>query len=590
MFEKLEGVVTESYNKLDSEAGITDNMKPLLGFTSQMSFMFTALTNAKSNASYLQIQVNSLESNLENVTTLIEISINASCAPDPECIDMVARVNNVSIAVNYSSISGAFDPLIGELSAAINVDLHEKLEAGYSEFNDIIGEVNSSVIDEINDARQKADDVAQTISNELDNIQDEMDSIGFNGTVQDLQDVSDDIKEPADYTRYGMTGIAILLLLIVLFSYLGLLFGCFCPQAKPGDGKYCCTRKVGATCLLAGVGFTFIFFWILMILLIALMLSGGLLHTELCRHLVDLDQSPVMSIIDQLMNDTLYDETGFYINISDIYSNCRDNEAFYTALNVEETFNFDLDTMLDTSTIETAIENIRNQNITIDPISILTPEAEILLTSLADQVDSTKVEVEDAIAELRKEVTSEDLGQLADDLEDFNQGQNIPYFDLLIVKLRGLNNVTDDIDDQKQITLDELTEVNKILSTNLTAITIGLGNGNATVNDDGEDIIESVIDNTTYSVERLINDAVSIINESVRYDIGQCVPVYNAYSIMVDSGCVELLYPVNGYWFALGWSLFFLIVGVIMSFKLATMYRKTYRPKNAVYPDIRHDK
>ena len=583
-------MVTESYNELDTTAGISENMKPLLSFSSNILFIYTALDKATANATDLQNQVNTLETNLTTVKTNIENAIMSNCS-DPDCIEMVTTVKNVNVTVDYTNISNAFTPLIGALHIAIARNLDVELEAGYNEFQAIVNDVNNSVNGQITEARQAAEQVGRDISVELDNIQGEMDSIDFNETVQDIQDVTDVIKEPTDYALYGMGGLAGLILLIVLFGYLGLLFGCFCPQPKPGKDDTCCTKKVGATCLLAGVGFTFIFFWIFMILLIALMLTGGLLHTELCRHLVDLDESPVMTIMDELMNDTLFKDLDFFINISDIYSNCRNNEAFYTALNVEETFGFDLDTILDTSSIESEIENIRNEPINIGPISIITPSAVTLLTGLAKATENSKGEIQDAITELKKQVTSEDLGQLADDLETFNQGRNVPGLPLYIGRVRDLDTDTEDINDQKQITVNELTEVDEILSaSNLTAITIDLQKGNSTVNNEGEDIIEAVIDDTTYRVEGYINVGVSTINSSVRYEIGKCAPVYNAYSVMVDSGCVEVLYPVNGYWFALGWSLFYLIIGIIMSFKLTTLYRRTYRHKKAIYPDVGYGK
>ena len=586
VFVKLAGVVTESYDELDSQAKISANMEPLIDFTDQMPFLESGLTNVEANVTDLDSSVSQLEIRL-NVVKIVTIQ-KISCSV-PDCLDMIDQVNNTVVTADYTSLPGSFQNFIILLQAITN-DLNGTLNDGYSEFKNVVNEVNQTVSDDINSARNASQEVAVEISQELQNIERELNSIDFNGSAQNFEELQDDMKDPADYALYGMTGIAGLLLIIVLFGFLGLLFGCLCPQAKPGKGDACCTKKIGATCLLAGVGFTFIFFWILMILLIALMLTGGLLHTELCRHLVDLDQSPVMSIIDDLMNDTLYNDVGFSINISEIYSSCKNNEAFYTALNVEETFGFDLNTILDTSAIETEIDNIRNTPIDIGSVNLLPGDAVSLLNGLGRGVENTKVNVETAMFALNKNVTNEDLGDLADELQILNDDQGLNLQNE-INTLRGLHNDVIDISNQKQTTYDELDEIHNVLSgTDITALTIGLQEGNTTVNTNGSAIIENVIDETADNVDTIINEGVSAINHSVRFEVGKCAPIYNAYATIIDAGCVELLYPVNGYWFSLGWSLFFLIIGVIMSFKLATLYRRTYRDRNAVYPDVGYDK
>ena len=66
-------------------------------------------------------------------------------------------------------------------------------------------------------------------------------------------------------------------------------------------------------------------------------LTGGLTQTEICRHLVALDDSPISGIINDLVNATFYEDTNFSINITEIYTSCKENESFYTALDVENT-------------------------------------------------------------------------------------------------------------------------------------------------------------------------------------------------------------------------------------------------------------
>ena len=153
-----------------------------------------------------------------------------------------------------------------------------------------------------------------------------------------------------------------------------------------------------------------------------------------------------------------------------IYSSCKNNEAFYTALNVEETFGFDLNTILDTSAIETEIDNIRNTPIDIGSVNLLPGDAVSLLNGLGRGVENTKVNVETAMTALSKPVTNENLGDLADELQDLEDDHALGLQNQ-IDTLRDLHNEVIDISNQKQTTYDELDEIHDVLSgTNITAL------------------------------------------------------------------------------------------------------------------------
>ncbi len=589
VFSEFDAIVTNAYDELDNQAGISKNMDPLLEFAENMPFMSSALSNAKTNASVFQSQADSLNSSLEEVASNVTSILTTGCG-SPECSDMLTRMSNLAVVVNYTGIENSFTRFIAALDNATRGDLSGELNTGYDSFKSVVQQVNNSVFQEIESSRRAAEQVGDDIEKELNNIENDLEDIDFSGVSEDMESLSDDVKEPVNYAFYGMSGLSGLVLLIVLFTYLGIMFGCFCPHNKSPRG--CCTMKAGATFLLVGVGLTFIFFALLMLLLIVLMLSGGLMHTELCRHLVNLDQSPVADIVDDLLYDTLYEDTGISLSISNIYTNCKNNEAFYTALDVGNTFGFDLDTLLDTSAIDDEIEKLRNTQITLTGVRVLTTGAIFALNGLAAEIETAQTETANAIIELEKDVANEDLGALADDLQKLVP--SAPALAQYVLILDNLNDDVSDLDTEKAITRRELSGVDAMLRINVTGITLELQTGEQFINTNGSAIVENVVDNSADTVETIVSEGVGAINDSVRNQIGQCAPVYNAYSTIIDAGCVEVLYPLNGYWFALGWSLFFLIVDVIMSFKLTTLYRRPGHNRIAVAPStesrIRHDK
>ena len=416
VFLILDTVVNSSYTELDNITGITANLEPLLEFTKQMPDLNATLSNVQSNVNILQTNITDLDKELEIITDEIITAIETNCST-LECIAMMAKVNNTRVNVNFSNFENIYIGILWVLQEAIEANLSSNLENGYEQFQEIITTVEGQVSADIDAARNASDDVVVTIKDELNKVEEDVGSVDFDGVGDDLREISnDDMEFPAYVIFWSLVGFASVLALIVLLTYLGLLFSC-CPRADK-ESDYCCTRKMAATCLLSGVGIAFIFFWILLLVLIPMFLTGGLTQTEICRHLVALDESPISGIINDLVNATFYEDTDFSINITEIYTSCKENEAFYTALDVENTFGFDLDTLLDAEAIDDQINNIRNTTVDIGQIEILNNDSYTLLTELGSALENSAENTKNLLAELQKNVTTTDLGVLVQELRD----------------------------------------------------------------------------------------------------------------------------------------------------------------------------
>ncbi len=545
-------------------------MEPLLNFTRQMEYLKTTLTQVQDNATQLQADVENLETNLTALVREISGNITNSCSTT-ECNATAAKVSNTTVAVNYSSIETDYNPLIQLLDDAVASGLSKTLQEGYDNFTEIVDKVDLAVGDEIAKARVEVNEVVNDISEELDDVAGDLEEIGFRDMAKDLRDVSaEDTQLPAEITFWSMVGVSSVLALIVLLTFFGLICGC-CPRAKT-EKDFCGTRKVGATFLLAGVGLTFLFYWIFLLVLLPTFLIGGLTHTEICRHVVALDESPINGIFDEMFNAAFADDLGYTVNITQIYSSCRENDAFYTALNAEETFDFDINALLDTTEITKQIDTIMGIEIDIGHIEIVDDKTLGILEGLGSELHNTSTKTKDNIAELSNPVTTENLLELADEIRGLNENALYPWATELE---RLYNSSVIPIDSQRIATKYLLEDAQSLLSVNVTGIAVGLEDGQTITTTEGDTIIEGAIDEAATHVEVLINTSVAEIENNVKENIGRCRPVYNAVATMTDAGCVELLYAVNGYWFALGWSVFFLLISVILSFKLSTLYRKT---------------
>ncbi len=300
---------------------------------------------------------------------------------------------------------------------------------------------------------------------------------------------------------------------------------------------------MGASFLLAGVGFTFLFYWILIIVLMTTFLAGGVTYTEVCRHMVALDESPVSGILNDIVNASFYDDAGFSINITDIYVQCKNNRPFYQALDVEKAFDFDLDTLIDTSAIDNAIDEIKKITINLPDVTVIPTEAIYILGNLSDAMEATKTSIGKSIAELEKPVTSENLNGLAEDLR--NLSSVVPGLEDRADELDALNSTVEAVDTLRQSVLESLTEVNDYLSQyNLGNLSSGLQEGQRVIATTGDEVIEYEIQTTADDVQVTVNETVVKVKDDVRYRIGRCKPVYNAVAEITDSACVELLYQV----------------------------------------------
>ncbi|ESO95550.1 hypothetical protein LOTGIDRAFT_175168 [Lottia gigantea] len=72
-----------------------------------------------------------------------------------------------------------------------------------------------------------------------------------------------------------------------------------------------------------------------------------------------------------------------------------------------------------------------------------------------------------------------------------------------------------------------------------------------------------------------IHIAVEFRPHQLKNDIAKCTPIYNLYqSVIVIGMCKYVLDAFSGFWFSVGWCIFFFIPSTIFAVKLAKHYRK----------------
>ena len=128
-----------------------------------------------------------------------------------------------------------------------------------------------------------------------------------------------------------------LLTLIVIFYYLGLLCGLFgYDQNATRQG---CISNTRGIFLIAGVGISFLFCWILMIIVVLTFVIGGNVEKLVCEPYQNKKLFQILDTLYLLNEKWKYYLSGMVLNKPDInhtfeqvHSDCKDNKGIYATL------------------------------------------------------------------------------------------------------------------------------------------------------------------------------------------------------------------------------------------------------------------
>ncbi|KAI0230158.1 hypothetical protein LSAT2_019445 [Lamellibrachia satsuma] len=124
---------------------------------------------------------------------------------------------------------------------------------------------------------------------------------------------------------------------------------------------------------------------------------------------------------------------------------------------------------------------------------------------------------------------------------------------------------------------DKLSTLNGGLLSDTTqnqkALLVDVNTLNATTKNVSTDVDNMIA--STKASEKYIHDEGSGMVKQVTKDLMGCKPVWNLWESIVHGAiCGHGVQTMNGFWFALGWSVFFMFFGMIFSVKTAKYFRK----------------
>ncbi|NXD14752.1 PRM1A protein, partial [Nothocercus nigrocapillus] len=332
-----------------------------------------------------------------------------------------------------------------------------------------------------------------------------------------------------------------------------------------------------------GVGFSFIFSWLLMLMVLVPFVLGGNIYMLFCQSLRDQQLFELLDTPGLIPNFNLSQVLGEgSTNISEMYRQCQDNAALWQMLHLDQRVSLDelFNITQYTAEISAAFEKV---NITLSPISLLNQSHKDLLleaSSLGQPPDFAH-----SLAQLNQSMTHGSLLDLATELE------------LLAVEVGG--GTKEELEEEARLLRELAGEMNASLPGPLVSGAGALAQGphrtgrgrspvqvqtNATLQraEQTQASLQTetatIVKNETQAfLEQLLGffeTYVAWAKSSLTREVARCKPVAQTVDSVEAMACDYILDSVNAFWFSLGWCTFLLLPSIVLAVRLAKFYRR----------------
>ncbi|NXN63830.1 PRM1A protein, partial [Himantopus himantopus] len=348
--------------------------------------------------------------------------------------------------------------------------------------------------------------------------------------------------------------------------------------------------NAGGNFFMAGVGFSFIFSWLLMLLVLITFVVGGNIYMLVCeswrsQQLFQLLDTP--GVIPGFNLSELLGQEGGTANFSEMYRQCQRDAALWQTLHLDQSVSLDelLNISQYTGEISTAFEKV---NITLSPISLLSQSQRDLLlnasragqppnfTHTLEQLDQnmTKGSLLDLATKLEQLADKADVNVKeklqagAHNLRELDKEMKMSFsgpLQSLKENIHSVQSGADVLKTQTDVALDKASKTQEFLEREMANI----------IKNETWAFLEELLD--------LFETYVSWAKSRLTEDVARCKPIAQTLDNMEAITCNYILDSLNAFWFSLGWCTIFLLPSIILAVRLAKFYRRmdiadVYRP------------
>uniref|UniRef100_A0A8C4IAW4 Prominin 1 b n=1 Tax=Dicentrarchus labrax TaxID=13489 RepID=A0A8C4IAW4_DICLA len=603
--EYLTAQYTTAKNKVLSEL---DNIGPLLGgrihsqlekevvpsldtalrMAGAMRETKEALENVSSSLEVLQEGTGQLQARLTGERASLSNTLSdPACtngAVSPTCNTIRSTLSQLGISADYSKLRDVSHAL-DNIDTVLKTDLTNIVQKGYSSFNDTPRLVKEQTKNIVSGVKGTLDKIGAEINGFSKMFPVEASLANFtiflNQGLKNIESYYPQIDQMDFYRWIGCVAVLCLVVLVLAFNILGLLCGScgYDKQATPTTRG--CLSNTGGNLLMAGVGFSFIFVWVLMAMVTTFFIVGGNVEKLVCEPLAN---RQLFKIIDtpflvhpakkNFLPGMLFQNPNIDLTLGSMYRDCFENNGLYHALQLETMFNINsfLNRTVYNNDLAKVFESVQ---VDLQHITLLEQAGRDNLINFANS-GIGQIDYEAYLAEVNKGVTLVDLLSFSTDLEA--QADQLPR-GALENALKGHASSIRQIHREQVVPMEQAMVITFRHNTNTTHI---LNSYNLPAIDAAEYLITNnashvVKQETKGYVQSLVGyfrQYTEWVKNSLTAEVAQCKPISNIVDSMEIVACSFIVDSVNTFWFGLGGCCILLIPSIIFSVKLAKYYRR----------------
>uniref|UniRef100_A0A672TEX5 Prominin-1-A n=1 Tax=Sinocyclocheilus grahami TaxID=75366 RepID=A0A672TEX5_SINGR len=572
----LENVGVILGGRIHEELGkdVQPTLYAALSMTGTMRDTKDALENVSLTLETLQEGTVKLQANLSLVRGSLSNALNDPVCTDAQsseiCLNIRSTLPKLEIAANYSShISFAHSYTISSVTQ------------GFASFNDTPNLVTDQTRNIVEGVKVLLDDVGSNITTftKLFPVHSTLTNFTkmISHTHSQIEDIYPQVDQMDFYRWICCITLCCMVVLILTFNFLGLLCGIlgFDRHATPTTRG--CISNTGGNLLMAGVGFSFLFSWVLMGVITALFLAGGNLEKLVCepfqtRQLFKVLDTPnlVNSAWKNFVPGYLYNDPEMDLTAYSLYSNCKDNRGIYSALHLDKVFN--ISAFFNTSVYSKDVSRkFEGMKVDLRGIILLESEGKQNLISFTE-TGINEIDFAAYLEEVNKGVTRIDLVDFASQLDA--QADQLSK-GTLQTSLKGHANTIRQIHIQQVIPLEQSMVIYPCLTdVRVRDVLAAVDAAQYLISQNATFVINQETEKYKQTIIGYFKQYIDWIRTSLALEVATCKPLSNIVDTAEILGCSFLLDSMNTFWFGLGCSTLFLLPSIILSVKLAKFYRR----------------
>uniref|UniRef100_A0A669CGY0 Prominin 1a n=1 Tax=Oreochromis niloticus TaxID=8128 RepID=A0A669CGY0_ORENI len=562
------------HDQLDKE--VRPALDQVLNMAGAMRETKEALESVNASLEVLQDGTGKLSLNLGQVRTSINRTLN-----DPGCHDEDSDATTAQLCRNIRQS-------LSQLQISSNFTRLPDVNAQLEKMNDVLKTDLSAVVQRVS-VTNLVDSIGNNISSFskalpvqscLSNF-----TIFVNHVHARIEDYYPEIDKMDFYRWIGCIALCCMVVLVLAFNYLGLLCGTLGYDKHASPTTRGCISNTGGTMLMAGVGFSFLFSWVLMGVVTIIFLAGGNMEKLVCepfhtKELFKVVDTPYMINPEwkNFIPGYMYNDSELELTTESLYSTCKKNQGIYSAMRLDKVFNISsyLNTTVFTKDVVSQLDSLK-----IDLRSIILLEAEGRQNLLDfSEAGLSEINYADYLEEVNKGVTVVDLLSFARELEaqtdlmpksrlqsalkghvgtlrQIHRQQIVPMEQSMVIALnQSMRFLERTASDLPVTVLDAIKAAQFLISQNATHL----------INRESRKYTATIIG--------YFHQYIEWVKTSLAMEVAPCKPFSNVVDTAEIMACSFVVDSMNTFWMGLGCSTLLLLPSIILAVKLAKYYRR----------------